>query len=57
MLTMLPLLQSCVSGSNGQDSYCAIAKPIHDSPLDTAETRDQILAHNAKWVETCEPAN
>lgn len=43
----------CTSGVTESD-FCLIAVPIHDSPLDTAETRAQVNRHNSDWVCRCE---
>lgn len=50
-------LIGCVGDSSvpkGSEFYCLTAKPIHDSPLDTSETREQVLAHNNDYICTCE---
>lgn len=47
-------LIGCATGSPVQNDYCVIAKPIYDSPRDTPETREQVLAHNNDWLCTCE---
>jgi hypothetical protein len=33
--------------------WCRIAQPITYSRQDTAETRRQVRAHNAKWTALC----
>lgn len=34
-------------------SFCQVAQPIAYSRMDTAETRRQIVEHNAKGIELC----
>jgi hypothetical protein len=57
LLLTIPLLAGltgCATGSPVQTDYCLIARPIHDSPRDTAETREQVLRHNSDWLCHCE---
>ena len=58
LLLTIPLLAGltgCASGSSEQTkAACLIFGPIHDSPRDTAETREQILRHNNDWLCHCE---
>lgn len=57
LLLTIPLLAGltgCATGSPVQTDYCLIARPIHDSARDTAETREQILRHNNDWLCHCE---
>ncbi len=53
LLTLSGLL-GCKVASPAIDSFCLIAKPIHDSSRDTPETRQQVLEHNARWACICE---
>lgn len=48
------VLSGCATSSPVQTDYCLIAKPIYDSPRDTAETRAQVLRHNSDWLCHCE---
>ena len=52
---MLVLLASC--GTSGVVTECSWAKPILVSRADalTPGTAGQIVAHNRKWEEFCEP--
>lgn len=53
LLTLSGLL-GCKADLPATDSFCLIARPIHDSRLDTPETRQQVLEHNARWACLCE---
>lgn len=55
LLTILAVaaLSGCETNSPAQNDYCLIAVPIHDSALDTAETRAQVLRHNSDWLCRC----
>ncbi len=55
LLALLALcgLVACKTTTAATDSYCLIAKPIRDSILDTAETRQQVKEHNAQYVCVC----
>lgn len=56
-IPLLAVLSGCVGNMSvpkGSEFYCLTAKPIHDSPLDTPETREQVLAHNSDYACTCE---
>jgi hypothetical protein len=39
------------------DTSCAVFEPIRASRSDTAETRDQVKAHNAAWDAICKEAD
>ena len=47
-------LTGCGTASSVTSDYCLIAKPIYDSPQDTAETREQVLEHNSAYLCRCE---
>jgi len=55
-ILILTTLNGCalVTKENRASDFCTIARPIHDSPADTQETRLQILSHNAKFACVCE---
>lgn len=49
---ILITLTACAPSTSGID-FCLIAEPIYDSKLDTPETRQQVLEHNARIECTC----
>lgn len=55
LILMVISLTGCAIDTNDKatSDYCLIALPIYDSPKDTQKTRDQILAHNARFECVC----
>ncbi len=52
---ILCMLTACATDTSvPMNDFCIIAKPIHDHPKDTQKTKDQVLAHNARYACVCE---
>jgi hypothetical protein len=51
---MLTMLGGCATSTPVPiDDYCQLYAPIHDSAIDTDETRAQVLRENAKFECLC----
>lgn len=61
LTTILILLTSCASAPTVTNDFCKLDRLItYDSRVDSEETQDEIVKHNARYLCVCEglcPAN